>query len=330
MGKTRLIPILSLGFTLITVMFLALLVGGSPIPTRYVIRSLSNPGGSGVFHTLIWDVRMPRIVLGTVVGAALAGCGVVFQAILRNPLAEPYTLGVSGGGALGASLAIVLGIGGLGMVGMCFGGCLVSVFTVYMVASMRNFSNTVVILAGVVFSFLFSSLVMLIFSLSSTRDVYAAVIWLMGSLSSADTNLVWVISIAVTSSLVFLLFFARDLDLMSLGDERATYLGLDAKKSKIFFFVLASFITASCVAVAGIISFVGLMVPHFVRKLVGPSHGTMLPCAMLAGSSFLVICDTISQRLLSPVELPVGVITGIAGGIFFLLFLLRRDWWGYD
>ncbi|MCD6281624.1 MAG: iron ABC transporter permease [Deltaproteobacteria bacterium] len=330
MGNKRLIPALSLGLMLAAVMFIALLVGGSHIPSRDVINALLNPRGAGVFHTLIWDVRLPRIVLGTVVGAALAGCGVVFQAILRNPLAEPYTLGVSGGGALGASLSIVLGIGGLGMVGMCFGGCLISIFTVYTIASKKNFSNTVLILAGVIFSFLFSSLVMLVFSLSSTRDVYAAVIWLMGSLSSADTRLVWLVSILASSALIFLLFFSRDLDLLSLGDERATYLGLDARRSKVFFFILASFVTALCVAVAGVISFVGLIIPHFTRKLVGPSHGGMLPCAMLAGSSFLVTCDTVSQRLLRPVELPVGVITGITGGVFFLLFLLRKDWWGYD
>ena len=148
-------------------------------------------------------------------------------------------------------------------------------------------------------------------------------------LSSVDTDMVWISSLVIVPLLFLLLPFSRDLNLLSLGDEKSFYLGLDPKKAKAFFFVLASLITAVCVALTGIISFVGLVIPHFIRRLVGPDHQMVLPLSMIAGSCFLVFCDTISQRIISPLELPVGVITGIVGGSFFLVFLIKKGYREY-
>ncbi len=183
------------------------------------------------------------------------------------------------------------------------------------------------ILSGVILSFLFSSLVMLIFSLSQSRDVYNTIMWLMGNLSSIDPVLIKISAPIILLLLLILVLFARDLNLLSLGEEKAYHLGLDAKKAKATFFILASFITGICVALSGIIGFVGLIIPHIVRKILGPNHQIMLPAAVLAGASFLLICDTFAQMLIRPLELPVGVITGIIGAIFFIALLMKsRDW----
>lgn len=280
--------------------------------------------GDPMMISIIWGLRIPRVFSGIVIGAALAVCGVVFQATLRNPLAEPYTLGVSSGGALGATVSIMLGISGMAMVGVCFLGCCMTTALVIGIASLKGFSNVMLILCGVIIGFLLSSIMMLLFSLSSTRDVYASIMWLMGSLSAPNRLFVMVLGYGVLPLSIILNIFSKDLNILSLGDDKAMYLGLNAKTSRIVLFTITSIITGACVAVAGVISFVGLIVPHIMRGIIGAEHRLLMPSSMLAGAIMLLVSDTIARLIISPMELPVGVITGICGGIFFLALLFRK------
>jgi iron complex transport system permease protein len=301
---------------------LALFTGGTDIPLTETLRTLLHPDRGGISHTLIWELRLPRILTAGAVGASLAVCGVVFQAILRNPLAEPYTLGVSGGGALGAVIAILLGLGGFSMAMLCFAGCLLSIGVVLGAAYARNFTNSMLILSGVIMSFIFSSAVMFIFSVASSREVHASILWLMGSLSAPPEGSGTML-LALFPLVPGFFLFAKDLNLLSLGDEASYQLGLDAKKAKGLLLLAASLVTGACVAVSGVIAFIGLIIPHFARKLTGADHRFLLPASMLAGGGFLILSDSLSQLIIRPMELPVGVITGMVGGVFFVLYLLR-------
>lgn len=298
--------------------------GGTALPLPVIWDALRHPSAHDMAGTLVWGMRIPRLAMAMLIGAALAGCGVVFQAILRNPLAEPYTLGVSGGGALGATIALILGLAGPPMVMLCFVGCCLSMLLVMGLASLKGFSNTMLILSGVILSFLSSSIMMLIFSLSSSRDVYASVMWLMGNLSAAQGVDLKLLAGLAVPLMVVQLVMARDLNVLSLGDEKASYLGMDVRWVKAVLLLITSLITAACVAVSGVISFVGLIVPHIMRKAVGPGHQVLLPASLLAGAVLLVVSDVLAQVLIRPMELPVGVLTGILGGGFFLLMLLRE------
>lgn len=301
---------------------LGLLTGGTHLPPRDIVDALFNPSSDGIAQTLVWELRLPRIAMAGMVGAALAVCGVVFQAILRNPLAEPYTLGVSGGGALGAVVAILLGISGIPMALICFAGCCLSIGVVLGAASLKGFTNSMLILTGIILSFLFSSLVMFIFAVASSREVHASIMWIMGSLSSPPPGSLSMLCAAVPVMLGLTLF-ARDLNLLSLGDEPSSHLGLDAGKAKAVLLLATSLITGVCVAVSGIIAFIGLVIPHAVRGMTGADHRLLLPCAMIAGAGFLILSDALAQVVIRPLELPVGVITGMAGGVFFIVYLLK-------
>ncbi|MBN2296950.1 MAG: iron ABC transporter permease [Deltaproteobacteria bacterium] len=299
--------------------------GGTALAPNTIIDALMHPWDKGAIHTLIWGLRIPRIIMAAFVGSGLAICGATFQAILKNPLAEPYTLGVSGGGALGATISIIAGISGFPMVMFCFAGCTLSIGIVLGAASLKNFTNSMLIMTGVIMSFLFSSIVMFIFAVASSRDVHASILWLMGSLSAPEASSIRIMLFLVGPLMMVLWGCARDMNMLSLGDEKAFHLGLDAVKAKASLLIVASLITGACVAVSGIIGFIGLMIPHIMRKALGADHLFLLPSSMLAGAGFLILSDSISQVIIRPLELPVGVITGMIGGIFFIIYLLKAE-----
>lgn len=323
----RLVLFIALFIILVVAFCLALLLGASKLQPKDVMYALLHPGTSGVWADIIWQVRLPRILLGLIVGAGLAASGCVFQGILRNPLADSYTLGVSGGAALGVSIGSLFGLTSYLSPVCAFAGAIVCVFLVYAVASKRHFSVSTLILSGVILSFLFSSLVLLIFAISKSEQIHATVLWLMGDLSSAEYPLLKTIWIFVMAGIAVLIVFARDLDLLTLGEEKALHLGIDAEKMRKLLFLIASFITGACVAGSGIVGFVGLMIPHLIRHMGGVRHRFLIPASSIAGAAFLVLCDTLARTIVSPLELPVGVITGIFGGLFFLIYLLRYKNW---
>jgi iron complex transport system permease protein len=305
----------------------ALMFGGSKLSVEETIQALLHPHASDAHQMIVWRIRLPRVLLAFVVGAGLAPCGACFQGVLRNPLADPFTLGVSGGAALGATLGIVSGVAGIWLPLCAFGGALVSVFLVYVVAGVKRFSTAALILGGVILSFVFSSMVMLVFAVSQAEKIHGAILWLMGDLSSAADGLIKVVGCIVFCGVALLVLFARELNVLSLGEEKAAHLGVRVELTKKLIFVIASLVTAACVSASGMIGFVGLVVPHFIRHFSGPDHRVLIPACVFGGASLLIACDCLARTIVSPMELPVGVVTGFLGGLFFLaIFFRSRNW----
>lgn len=285
-----------------------------------------TPGDTA--QTIIWQVRFPRVMLGFLVGAALAAAGAAFQGLLQNPLADAYTLGVSSGAALGATAAILLlpetGLSFTFLVplfGFC--GALLALFIVYQMGRVGGRLPVVtVLLAGVVISSFFSAMISLamIFAGEQMRSVF---FWLVGGLSQRGWTYVAIIIPYLLIGLALLVYLARDLNIILLGEEEALSLGVEVERVKKIVLVAASLITAGAVSVSGMIGFIGLIVPHAMRILIGPDHRFLYPAAMLGGGIFLVAADTFARTVISPAEVPVGIITAFLGAPFFI-YLLRR------
>lgn len=277
--------------------------------------------------TIIWNIRLPRVLLGALVGASLSMAGAAFQGMFKNPMADPYVIGISSGAALGATLAIVFKINITifqipTITIFAFVGALVAVSIVYNIARIKNkVPVTTLLLAGVAvgqFLTAIMSFLMVIFD----KDMVKITYWTLGSLSGKGWEPVISISIPVIICMIVISFFARDLNILLTGEESAQSLGVDVEKTKTYILLLGTFITAISVSVSGIIGFVGLIIPHIVRLLIGPDHRILLPASALLGSIFMIFADTIARTLISPTEIPVGIITALFGGPFFI-YLLR-------
>lgn len=277
---------------------------------------------------VLYALRFPRAGAAAAAGATLALCGMIFQSLFRNDLASPYTLGVSGGASFGAAVAILLGLPGLfGIPGVplaAFLGALVSVAVVWRLSLLAHrFGSQTMLLAGVAVGFFFSGLTVLVQYLADYSHSYRILHWLMGSLDSAGSaELLKLLPFAAVAA--FAALFHRELDLMSLGEETAAARGVDPSRISLFLFALSSLAVAGVVAVTGPIGFIGLMAPHIARMLVGPAHRLLGPATFFSGGALLVLCDTLARILIAPAEIPVGVITALLGGPFFLWLLLRR------
>jgi len=297
--------------------FLALFAGAVPVAVGEMLESS------------VIRLRLARVVLAVFAGAGLSVAGVIFQALLRNPLAEPYVLGVSSGAGLGAAIAIVLGLGTLGawtLPGMAFAGALCTIILVYMLARTPGGAVPVqtLLLSGVVTTAVLGSLLMFLVSVSPSDQLHSVVWWLLGNLQIFDRSLLRMVMAIVTAGLATTLLFSRDLNLMTLGEDPAAHLGLKVEQSKKLFFVVASLMTGGAVAACGLIGFVGLIVPHIVRLVIGPNHRHLVPASALTGAAFLVLADGFARTIIAPLEIPVGVVTAMAGGPFFLVLLRRR------
>jgi iron complex transport system permease protein len=302
--------------------------GSVSIPTADLLDVLTG-GGDAVDRDIVLRLRLPRVLLGVLVGGGLAIAGATFQALLRNPLAEPYILGISGGASVGAVLVLALGwmaAGSWTLPLAAFGGALLAVALVFRVATATGHAMDVrvLLLAGVVVAAFFSACVAFILSVSPARTVQSAVLWIMGSLAAASWQSVLLTAAYTLPAATLLVGLARPLNLMSIGEETAYYLGADVEGVKRLSLTVAALITASGVAVAGVIGFVGLVVPHAVRLMVGSDHRVLLPLSFLAGAAFLTLADLAARLALAPAEIPIGVITAFVGVPFFLV-LLRRS-----
>ena len=325
--KRSVVAILLLASTALAVL-LSVRLGSVPLTTAEVVSALRGSGDE-VHRMILLDLRLPRAVLGLLVGGGLALAGSVFQALLRNPLAEPFILGISGGAAAGAVLALALGLAAAGsgfLPAAAFAGALIAILLVFGVASAaeRTLDVRVLLLAGVVVGSFFSAVIALTLSLSEARAVRSAILWMMGSLSGATWESVAVVGAYTIPCALVLLGLARALNLMAVGEETATYLGTDVERVKKLAYGVASLVTAAGVAVAGIIGFVGLIVPHGIRLLIGSDQRFLLPLSFLAGAAFLAFADLVARLLLAPVEIPIGVVTAFLGVPLFLV-LLRRS-----
>ena len=319
---------IGLALVLVASIVLAARFGSVPISTSDLIAVLTG-GGDPVTRDIVLGLRLPRALLGVLIGGGLAVAGATFQALLRNPLAEPYILGISGGASVGAVLALALGwvaVGSWALPLAAFIGALGAIVLVLRVATAtgRAMDVRVLLLAGVVVAAFFSACIALILSVSPARTVQSAVLWIMGSLAAASWRNVALTTAYTLPATLVLLRLARPLNLMAVGEETAYHLGADVEGVKRNSLLIASLITASGVAVAGVIGFVGLIIPHGVRLLVGSDHRTLLPLSFLAGAAFLTLADLVARLVLAPIETPIGVITAFVGVPLFLI-LLRRS-----
>ncbi len=322
----------SLALLLCAAAVLAVLVsvrfGDVSLSTGEVLDALSGEGRPA-HRTILLELRLPRALLAVFVGGGLALAGAVFQALLRNPLAEPYILGISGGAAVGAVLVLTAGLTAAGSWALpvaAFAGALLAIVLVFRVASAadRSLDVRVLLLAGVVVGAFFTACIAFILAVSDAPTVRSAVLWMMGSLAGADWRAVVVTAAYTVPSALLLITLARPLNLMAVGEETASYLGTDVERVKRVAYAVASLVTAAGVAVAGVIGFVGLIVPHGIRLLVGSDHRALLPLSFVAGGVFLTLADLGARVLLAPTEIPIGVVTAFLGVPLFLV-LLRRS-----
>ena len=281
-----------------------------------------------MFQSSIVELRVARILLAIVAGAGLSVSGVVFQALLRNPLAEPYVLGVSSGAGLGAATAVILHLSIVSiwmLPAMAFLGALGTILLVYALARQPGGAAPIhtLLLSGIMISSVFGSLLMFLVSLSSSENLHNVIWWLLGNLQIFDWGLLRAAAAVVGFGVVATVVLSRDLNVMALGEEPAAHLGLDVEQTKKLFFLLAALMAGATVAACGLIGFVGLIVPHSVRLAIGPDHRRLVPASALAGATFLVLADSLARTVIAPVEIPIGVVTAFVGGPFFL-FLLRR------
>ncbi len=277
--------------------------------------------------SIIWNLRLPRVLLGVIVGASLSMAGAAFQGMFKNPMADPYVIGISSGAALGASIAIILKINfeilGFSTISLfAFIGALIAVTLVYNIAKVKNqVPVTTLLLSGVAIGQFFTA-IMSFLMVFFNNDMNKIIYWTLGSLSGKGWDPVLTISIPVILGMLLLSLYARDLNIMLTGEESAKSLGVNVERTKIYIILIGTFITSIAVSVSGIIGFVGLIIPHIVRLIIGPDHRILLPASALMGGIFMIFADTIARTIISPIEIPVGIITAIFGGPFFI-YLLR-------
>jgi iron complex transport system permease protein len=306
---------------LFLLLFAVILLGIALGPTRLNLRELFSRQNSEIL-----SLRITRVILGLFAGAGLAVAGVIFQGILRNPLAEPYVLGVSSGASLGAVLALFFNLSMEFLPITAFLGAGLTMFLVYNLAKINGKVSTQgLLLSGVILGAIFSSLLLFFVSISPNEAMHGITWWLLGSLQVFDLKLLISVVILITSGICIAIYFGRDLNAISLGEEEAYHLGINVETVKKILFVVASLITGSIVCVCGIIGFVGLIIPHAVRLIVGSDHKLVLPASAISAGAFLILADTISRTIMPPVEIPIGVITALIGGPIFIILLRKKQ-----
>jgi iron complex transport system permease protein len=314
---------------LMGVSLLSLSIGSSGIPLGKIIPLFLRGQGS-TDYSILFDIRLPRIILGFAVGGALSLAGVILQGLFRNSLVEPYTLGISGGAALGVCVTTILGLSRiLGIYALPISGFLggfAVILFLHLVSTRRGVLRIHgLLLTGVMINFISSSAVILIMSISRIEELQSILFWIIGSLNETDWLLVKLAFFIVIAGLIASYFFCFDLNALALGEEEALHLGINVERTKHILLVIAAILTGLCVSMTGAIGFVGLVVPHFVRMCVGMDHRILMISSFLSGAIFLIFCDTLAKTVAMPMELPVGVVTGILGGILFIYALMKRD-----
>lgn len=337
------LALLGLGVALIVSIIVAASVGAVAVPLRSVAGILLDRAGlwslalswSATDATIVFDIRLPRVVTAALIGAALSAAGVLFQALLRNPLAEPYSIGTSGGAALGATIGVILsarlGAGWAGVPTLAFVGAIGTTLLVYSLARVGGKTPIVtLLLAGLSVSVIlgYSMSLLLLMSDRFQRDLRIVYVWLLGGVTTAPWSHVGVTAAIVLIGCAYALGRTRRLNALALGDEASASLGLHVERERGIVIAIGALLTAAAVAAGGLIGFVGLIVPHVGRVLVGPNHDRLLPLSILGGGIFLVLADLVARVALAPAEIPLGIVTAFTGGPLFL-YLLRRTKEGY-
>jgi iron complex transport system permease protein len=312
----------------LVVLVASIRIGAVSMSTRDVLLALRGEGEPTAV-AIVRQLRLPRAVVASLVGAALAASGATFQALLRNPLAEPYILGVSGGAAVGAVSVIVLGLAARSawiVPGAAFLGAIAAIVLVLRIAASvgRSLDTRILLLAGVVAGSFFNACILLALTLSDAESFRSAIFWMMGSFATSSWGAAGVFAAYSIPAILGLVALGRPLNLMAIGEETAANLGTSVETVKLAAYAVASLLAASAVAVAGVIGFVGLVMPHVVRIAWGSDYRFLIPASALLGASFLTGADTVARVVAAPTELPVGVVTAFVGVPFFV-WLLRRS-----
>ena len=309
-GRSSLLVLL---LSLAVVVFLGLAIG---------------PSGWCLNDWTIIKLRLGSVLLAAVAGAGLSVAGAVLQGVLRNPLADPYILGMSGGAGLGYGLVVITGAVALGawvLPAGAFAGALATMVLVYLLAKTgRNIPVTTLLLAGVIVGAMTGALLMFIVSIGSYEQMHDLVWWMLGNVQVTDWKLPLLVGIITTVGVVLAWIFSRELNVMVLGEEEASFLGVRVELAKKLFFVVASLMTGAVVSVCGLIGFVGLIVPHAVRLAIGPDNRKLIPASAVVGAGFLILANTFAQVIIAPQVVPIGVVTAFLGGPFFIYLLRRR------
>jgi iron complex transport system permease protein len=325
-GTTRspaALPILVIGAVAACV--LAMILGAIPLSPHAVFSALHD--ASAPDATIVRELRLPRVLLAFGVGGALAVAGASLQALLRNPLAEPWLLGLSGGASLGAVLAVVIGLPPGWSVAACATlGTLAAMALVYRISVVagRRLDPRILLLAGVVVGAFAAAITSALLVVADPFTFHSATVWLFGGFGRSSWDLLWHFVVVAMLPLALLWWLSRSLDLLALGDDSAATLGVDVARTRRLIIIATSVLTAASVAAAGVIGFVGLVVPHALRGIIGPLHRSLLPAVFLAGGAFTVLADMVARTVLRPAELPVGVVTALVGVPVFAV-LLRRS-----
>jgi iron complex transport system permease protein len=332
------LTLIFLSVLLVFSIILSISIGYTSIPFIDVVKVLLNntPIVNGYAHfevpdiqsTLILQVRLPRAICALLVGVALSLTGAAYQGLFRNPMADPYTIGASSGAAVGATTSVVIGLSftifGISTIPIfAFFGCLLTVLGVYFISKVGSkVPIQTLLLSGIAVS-IFLSAIVNYYQYLFPDELRQSSFWLMGSFSYTEWSDVWIVLPLILGGSIAIYLYSRDLNLLALGESEAIHLGVELEKMKKILLVASAFVVAAAVSISGLIAFVGLIIPHLTRLLISPDHRILIPASALMGASFLVLCDCVARVIMSPTELPVGVITAICGGPFFL-YLMRK------
>lgn len=323
--RSSLAAVLFSALVAIVAIVLSTTVGAADLPLARVIAAITG-NGTAVEQSIVLQLRLPRAMLAALAGGGLAMSGAVFQAMLRNPLADPYVLGVSSGAALGAVITTVFTASTVLLPIAALAGAVLSILIVFTIAlrASKRLDARVLLLAGVIISAFFQAIILLLLTLADAESFRSAIFWMMGSFATASWKTVILLAAYMVPALVILYALARPLNLLMAGEETALYLGVRVETVTRIAYFVASVLVGASVAACGAIGFVGLVIPHAVRLAWGNDYRMLLPASMFAGGTFLVLCDTAARTIAAPAELPVGVITALVGVPLFVVLLLRR------
>lgn len=323
--RSPLVVIVFTALLAVSALLFSVAVGAADLSVAEVAAALLGHG-TAVTHTIVTELRLPRALLALLAGGGLALSGAVFQALLRNPLADPYVLGVSSGAALGAVLALLLTNSRVLLPIAALVGAVVSILIVFTIAmrAMQRMDSRVLLLAGVIVSAFFQAIILLLLTLLDAESFRSAIFWMMGSFAAANWQSVLLLASYIVPASIALIALARPLNLLMTGEETALYLGVEVETVRRTAFFIASVLVGASVAACGAIGFVGLVIPHAVRLAYGNDYRVLLPVTLFAGGTFMLLSDTVARTITAPAELPVGVITALVGVPLFLVMLVRR------
>ncbi len=311
---------------LLTAIYAGLSVGSTGGGLKYVWQSVTGQQeADSMLSTIVWQVRFPRVLLAVLVGATLSLGGLVFQALLRNPLAEPYILGISGGSAIGAIIGILAGFSRFpGVTFTAFSGSIATLLLILGMSSGQSIlKKDSLLLSGVMVNAFCSAVIMFLISMATDSRIHNIMFWLMGDLSMVELGHVGMLAAIIFPCFIIFFWFSNSMNLLLLGKEMAQSMGVNTKRMTVMLLVLTSLMVSATVSHCGLIGFVGLVIPHLLRLVFGPDHRILVPACVLGGGAYMVLCDLLARSLPQQGEMPVGVITAIIGAPLFILLLKR-------